>query len=234
MTIGVILSLVGALTFFASGGRFLAETPSTSTPLAQVASTGDPGGLIETSGAREVPEPIEPAHDATTHPAAARRELISERRSEAIQKLEQELLALRGQIGDLSRSHLESQLTEIRHAEQLLVQHQTSREIATLEREIATLKGQVTSPLQKMLQQPITAKTNDEEDLESEVPETRAVNVRPLQRANQPAGETSTLHAPQPIPAPHFPVVENSAEDDAEPRETDLAMSRKERKKVRR
>ena len=64
--------------------------------------------------------------------------------------------------------------------------------------ESSETRERVTSPLQKMLQQPITAKTNDEEDLESEVPETRAVNVRPLQRANQPAGETSTLHAPQP------------------------------------
>lgn len=55
--------------------------------------------------------------------------------------LEQELAQLRGEVNELSRAQLESQLAALREAESLLVHHQTSREMETLAREIAELKA---------------------------------------------------------------------------------------------
>lgn len=53
-----------------------------------------------------------------------------------------EIAQLKGQINELARSQLENQLTEIRHAEQLLSTHQTQRMIEELQRDVDDLKRQ--------------------------------------------------------------------------------------------
>ena len=53
-----------------------------------------------------------------------------------------DIAQLKGQINELARSQLEAQLTEIRHAEQLLSAHQTQRMIESLQRDVDELKQQ--------------------------------------------------------------------------------------------
>lgn len=57
--------------------------------------------------------------------------------------LEQELAQLRGEVNELARAQLETQLAALRDAESLLVHHQASREMEALAREIAELKATV-------------------------------------------------------------------------------------------
>ncbi len=59
--------------------------------------------------------------------------------------LESDIAQLKGQINELARSQLESQLAEIRHAEQLLSTHQAQRMIEALQREVDELKRQLHS-----------------------------------------------------------------------------------------
>ncbi len=56
--------------------------------------------------------------------------------------LADDIAQLKGQINELARSQLEAQLTEIRHAEQLLSAHQTQRMIESLQRDVDELKQQ--------------------------------------------------------------------------------------------
>lgn len=56
--------------------------------------------------------------------------------------LESELATLKGLVSELTRTQLEAQLAEIRHAEQLLSTHQTNRMIEALQRDVDELKAQ--------------------------------------------------------------------------------------------
>ncbi len=62
--------------------------------------------------------------------------------------LESDIAQLKGQINELARSQLESQLAEIRHAEQLLSTHLAQRMIEALQREVDELKRQLHSAVQ--------------------------------------------------------------------------------------
>ncbi len=59
-----------------------------------------------------------------------------------LSNLEAELTTLKGRVSELARTHLESQLVEIRHQEQLLSAHQTQRMIEALQRDVDELKAQ--------------------------------------------------------------------------------------------
>lgn len=150
LSLAVLVSLFGVLSVIATGA--IAQAPTDSTPIAQVASSGELNGLLEPRGRRTVPDPVEPfqhvAHQSSAGDTVRSEEPFQQEpdlQELRCLKLESELQALRGQVNELSRSQLESQLVEIRHAEQLLTQHQTSREIAHLEHEIQFLKTQVTT-----------------------------------------------------------------------------------------
>ena len=54
--------------------------------------------------------------------------------------IEAEIASLKGQINELARTQLENQLAEIRHAEQLLMTHQSTRMLEALQREVDQLK----------------------------------------------------------------------------------------------
>lgn len=56
--------------------------------------------------------------------------------------MEAEIASLKGQINELARTHLENQLVEIRHAEQLLMTHQSTRMLEALQREVDQLKAE--------------------------------------------------------------------------------------------
>lgn len=157
LAIAVVLSLVTALALVVPGLHSLAQSetppPSPTTPVAQIASSGELDGLLEPTGRREVPDPVEPNHQVAREssldtPRVRDIPEPSQPDTQALlrERLEQELMELRGQVNELSRTQLESQLTEIRHAEQLLTQHQNSREIAALERDISDLKAQIAKP----------------------------------------------------------------------------------------
>lgn len=57
-------------------------------------------------------------------------------------QMEAEIASLKGQINELARTQLENQLTEIRHAEQLLMTHQSTRMLEALQREVDQLKAE--------------------------------------------------------------------------------------------
>ncbi|MFO1006244.1 MAG: hypothetical protein U0929_09810 [Planctomycetaceae bacterium] len=56
--------------------------------------------------------------------------------------IEAEIASLKGQINELARTQLENQLAEIRHAEQLLMTHQSTRMLEALQREVDQLKAE--------------------------------------------------------------------------------------------
>jgi hypothetical protein len=159
LTFAVFLSVVGALALVGHG--LVSVTPSEPDPLAQVATTGELGGLLEPTGRRAVPEPVEPAEEV------ARETSIDDRRVREIpvpsqpdsqtlarEQLARELMELRSQVNEISRAQLEAQIAEIHQAGQLLTQHQTSREVASLEREIEDLKAQIAARDTQVAEQP--------------------------------------------------------------------------------
>lgn len=164
MTLAVGLILVTAVTLL--GTRRSKSLSESREPVAAIASSGELSGLLADTPSRRVPEPIE--SDLTEVPPSvpaapipSRIAAFSESESpsdlkpqvasavsetkQRLSDLESEIELLRGQLSELTRSQLESQLAEIRRAEQLLSQHQTSREIASLEREILDLKSRMTT-----------------------------------------------------------------------------------------
>lgn len=159
LTFAVFLSVVGALALVGHG--LVSVTPSEPDPLAQVATTGELGGLLEPTGRRAVPDPVEPAEQVAREAGLDDRRVPEipvppqpDSQSLAREQLARELMELRSQVNEISRTQLEAQIAEIHQASQLLTQHQTSREVASLEREIENLKAQIAARDTQVAEQP--------------------------------------------------------------------------------
>lgn len=159
LTFAVFLSVVGALALVGHG--LVSVTPSEPDPLAQVATTGELGGLLEPTGRRAVPDPVEPAEQVAREAGLDDRRVPEipvpsqpDSQSLAREQLARELMELRSQVNEISRAQLEAQIAEIHQASQLLTQHQTSREVASLEREIENLKAQIAARDTQAAEQP--------------------------------------------------------------------------------
>jgi hypothetical protein len=86
----------------------------------------------------ELPPPPESEPDSWTDHSATSAALAPA----PLTDLESELSTLQGVVSELTRTQLEAQLAEIRHAEQLLSAHQTNRMIEALQRDVDELKAQ--------------------------------------------------------------------------------------------
>lgn len=159
LTVAVLLSVVAALALIGPG--LISLTQNTPDPVAQVATAGDLGGLLEPSGRREVPDPVEPAEQVAREAGLDGRRVPEipappqpDSQSIAREQLARELMELRSQVNEISRAQLEAQIAEIHQASQLLTQHQTSREVAFIEREIENLKAQIAARDTEVAEQP--------------------------------------------------------------------------------
>ena len=100
----------------------------------QSVPTGDPQASTTVEPLASIP----PAASQTAPAFTA--SIVPHHDIEPTSGIEAEIAQLKGQVSELVRTQLESQLAEIRHAEQLLTAHQSARLVEELQREVDQLK----------------------------------------------------------------------------------------------
>jgi len=125
---------------------------------------------------------FEPDQPATAALPDLRDTTASMRSFESVRSMDAEIAQLKGQVNELARTQLESQLAEIRHAEQLLSTHQSTRMVEALQREVDELKKERIGALESPVESPVDKLASRQTDAADEVPSQKS---RPAQPAVQ-------------------------------------------------
>ena len=170
------------------------------------------GDKSPTTHAEESIAPVDTDSHFASKEQGAHSPPATSRHARQFSEMESEISQLRGQVSDLAQSHLESQLAEIRHAEQLLSAHQTNRMIEELLRDVDELRSHHSASQTEInpAEEPTTSTERDStavaEETSLQSPSSEEVVLAPPRETPAPLAntlpKTSRVCTPAPVDPP--------------------------------